>query len=230
MGEGNEDKNMSESDKAWWDSVNGMLNSDPNKKHWSGWSEVGEVQQAVRENSNINEISSDLLDRAADAAGQRIDPRGVRLQSKFRDAYQDKRDQESRYANDAAMAKFDSDPNQVSLNVGGRSIRIILDGAGSSAQQGNSGTYPEWWILLGKAKQEGRGDVFECALKVYKSDFDSNLYNIRYNQDLLFRHTSDFGNSDGEKINGVDRKSAMIISNFINSKGGNIKPTQLPLV
>lgn len=49
-------KYMNEEDQAWWDSVNGMMNSDPNQKNWSGWSEIGEVQQAVRENTDINEI------------------------------------------------------------------------------------------------------------------------------------------------------------------------------
>ena len=43
-------KNMNEDEQAWWDSVNGMLGSEPNQKNWDGgWSEIGEVQQAVRE-------------------------------------------------------------------------------------------------------------------------------------------------------------------------------------
>lgn len=43
-------KYMNEDEQAWWDSVNGMLGSDPNQKNWDGgWKEVGEVEQAVRE-------------------------------------------------------------------------------------------------------------------------------------------------------------------------------------
>jgi hypothetical protein len=43
-------KYMNEDEQAWWQSVNGMLNSDPNQKNWDGgWKEVGEVEQAVRE-------------------------------------------------------------------------------------------------------------------------------------------------------------------------------------
>jgi len=41
-------KYMNEEDQAWWNSVNGMLNSDPNQKHWSGWSEIESVDQAIR--------------------------------------------------------------------------------------------------------------------------------------------------------------------------------------
>ena len=46
-------KMMKKEEKEWWDSVNGMLGSEINQKNWDGvWSEVGEVQQAVRENAN----------------------------------------------------------------------------------------------------------------------------------------------------------------------------------
>jgi len=41
-------KNMTEEEQAWWDSVNEMM-ANPNEKNWDGWSEVGEVEQAVRE-------------------------------------------------------------------------------------------------------------------------------------------------------------------------------------
>ena len=47
-------KYMNEEDQAWWNSVNSMLGADANQKNWDGgWSEVGEVQQAVRENAEI---------------------------------------------------------------------------------------------------------------------------------------------------------------------------------
>jgi len=43
-------KNMNEEEAAWWKSVNEMLGSDANQKNWDGgWSEVGEVKQAIRE-------------------------------------------------------------------------------------------------------------------------------------------------------------------------------------
>jgi hypothetical protein len=50
-------KYMNEEEQAWWQSVNGMLNSEPNQKNWDGgWKEVGEVEQAVREGTEINEV------------------------------------------------------------------------------------------------------------------------------------------------------------------------------
>lgn len=45
-------KYMNEDEAAWWNSVNSMLNANPDQKNWDGgWSEVGEVQQAVREDA-----------------------------------------------------------------------------------------------------------------------------------------------------------------------------------
>jgi hypothetical protein len=50
-------KNMKKEEKEWWDSVNSMLGESPDQKHWDGgWSQVGEVQQAVREGEEINEV------------------------------------------------------------------------------------------------------------------------------------------------------------------------------
>jgi len=47
-------KYMKEEEQAWWDSVNSMLGSDVNQKNWDGgWKEVGEVQQAIRENAEL---------------------------------------------------------------------------------------------------------------------------------------------------------------------------------
>lgn len=44
------DKEMNEEEIAWWNSVNGMLGSDPNQKNWDGgWKEVGEVKQTLRD-------------------------------------------------------------------------------------------------------------------------------------------------------------------------------------
>ena len=39
---------MTEEEQTWWDSVNEMM-ANPNEKNWDGWSEVGEVEQAVRD-------------------------------------------------------------------------------------------------------------------------------------------------------------------------------------
>jgi hypothetical protein len=47
------DKKMNEDEQAWWNSVNDMLGTD-DQKGWDGWTEVGEVQQAVR-SSEVNE-------------------------------------------------------------------------------------------------------------------------------------------------------------------------------
>lgn len=50
-GKKKDDKPVKEDESAWWKSVNSMLGSNPDQKNWDGgWSEVGEVQQAVREN------------------------------------------------------------------------------------------------------------------------------------------------------------------------------------
>jgi hypothetical protein len=55
-GENKFGKKMNEADQAWWDSVNSMLGANPDQKNWDGgWSEVGEVQQAVREDAETNE-------------------------------------------------------------------------------------------------------------------------------------------------------------------------------
>ena len=54
-------KYMNEADQDWWNSVNSMINASPDQKAWDGWSEVGEVQQAVREGEQIDEgILQDL--------------------------------------------------------------------------------------------------------------------------------------------------------------------------
>lgn len=43
-------KYMNEDEAAWWKSVNGMLNSEPDQKNWDGgWKEVGEVTQSLRD-------------------------------------------------------------------------------------------------------------------------------------------------------------------------------------
>lgn len=50
-------KNMNEEEAKWWKSVNEMLGADPNQKNWDGgWSEVGEVEQAVREGEQLDEV------------------------------------------------------------------------------------------------------------------------------------------------------------------------------
>jgi nucleoid-associated protein YgaU len=46
-------KYMKEEEASWWNSVNNMLNADPDQKNWDGvWTQVGEVQQAIRENQS----------------------------------------------------------------------------------------------------------------------------------------------------------------------------------
>lgn len=45
-------KYMKKEDADWWSSVNSMLGENPDQKNWDGvWSQVGEVQQAIRENT-----------------------------------------------------------------------------------------------------------------------------------------------------------------------------------
>jgi hypothetical protein len=45
-------KNMNEDEATWWNSVNSMLGANPDQRGWDGWTEVGEVQQAIRENQS----------------------------------------------------------------------------------------------------------------------------------------------------------------------------------
>ena len=40
---------MNEEEQAWWNSVNSMIGSSDGKNWDGGWTEVGEVEQAVRE-------------------------------------------------------------------------------------------------------------------------------------------------------------------------------------
>ena len=47
-------KYMNEDEQAWWNSVNSMINTDAVQKNWDGgWSQVGEVQQAIREGAEL---------------------------------------------------------------------------------------------------------------------------------------------------------------------------------
>lgn len=44
-------KYMNEEDQAWWNSVNSMLGTE-DQKGWDGWTEVGEIETAVRDEQN----------------------------------------------------------------------------------------------------------------------------------------------------------------------------------
>jgi len=44
-------KYMNEEEAAWWNSVNGMLGTE-DQKGWDGWTEVGEISTAVRDEQN----------------------------------------------------------------------------------------------------------------------------------------------------------------------------------
>jgi hypothetical protein len=50
-------------DKAWWDSVNSMMNV-TSDKNWDGWNEVGEVKQAIR-NEDLSNIIESLIIEAS---------------------------------------------------------------------------------------------------------------------------------------------------------------------
>lgn len=48
--EKNCNKCVSEGDKSWWDSVNSMINADPNAKNWDGmFSKVEEIETGIRD-------------------------------------------------------------------------------------------------------------------------------------------------------------------------------------
>jgi hypothetical protein len=41
---------MKKEDADWWNSVNSMINSDPDQKNWDGgWSQVGEISSGIRD-------------------------------------------------------------------------------------------------------------------------------------------------------------------------------------
>jgi hypothetical protein len=190
-------KYMNEDEAAWWKSVNNMLGSDPAEKNWDGgWSEVGEVEQAVRENTEINEISSDLLGRAANVAQGRGDPRGMRLGDKFRHASDDRAEQEM-------FQKFDQSPNKVKIQS--YDISII------NVQQRPEG---EGWILdcvglLGRMRYPT-----PCKVSISNNGTSGGIKRV----------TLQVPGYPNEEVEGLDRRSAMVIGKLIG-----VRPTELPM-
>jgi flagellar biosynthesis GTPase FlhF len=193
-------KNMNEDEKKWWDSVNGMMNSDPNQKHWSGWSEVGEVQQAVRENTDINEISSGLLDRAADSAMSNANgPRAGRLADKFSAGADARRKQEF-----GASEKI----NMTIDNNGNEEVYSMMI----------QGVEPRGAVARVKGLMKRDGSTLSPSL-VYLDVSNSGQISFA---SVAYQSLD---------IVSLDRRSAMVLANAVNSYMGDgfIRPTNLPL-
>ena len=187
-------KYMKKEEKEWWDSVNSMLGENPDHKNWDGgWSQVGEVQQAIREGAKpINEISSDVLDRASGIAGERGDSRGDRLASKFASMSDAKLSQE-----------MESSPFKIELNQNFYMIKSFKERFDTTANE----------YVLGLRAQGMGYDRSELIIR-------KSLLNPKGLYSLMV---------GSENVYGVDRKTANAIANFVNSNGGKIKPTDLPL-
>ena len=194
-------KNMNEDEQKWWDSVNGMMNSDPNQKHWSGWSEIGEVQQAVRENTDINEISSGLLDRAAASAMSNAKgPRAGRLADKFNAGADARRKQEF-----GASEK----------------INMTID---------NNGNEEVYSMMIQEVEANSRGGArVKGVIKRDESTLSPSLIYL----DVSNSGQISFASVAYQSLNivSLDRRSAMVLANAVNSVMGDgfIRPTNLPL-
>lgn len=191
----------------------------------------------VENKKEINEISSDLLYRAASAAEGRPDARGERLANKFQTAGQNKEDQARRAADEADEQKIDSHPDKVFVDLGsmGKFHLILTQGHGNAHEMNGKDSRP-FFNLAFKAKEEPgpqgrRSGVLNGMLRLEKSNEMSPVYDVYFT--MYHRGVPNVSSWEGRtsdpQVRGLDRKSAMIITKFINSHGGNVKPTELPL-
>lgn len=225
-GEDKEDKKcgkfMKEEDSAWWKSVNGMLGT-ADQKGWDGWTEVGEVQQAVRENTEINEISAGLLYGAKNAAEERGDERGQRLAGKFGAAAEEKEYQARKMVDKADRDQILSGNDVVQVNAEGRIVSIVL----RDAHINNDRTVVN---MSGRAMEAGGNiEVFHCMLRLEKKNEQDRLWSVMYSKYNNDKPIVASFEGPATPIKSIDRKSAMIIAKFVNSHGGDIRPTDLPL-
>ena len=144
------------------------------------------------DNSDINEISSALLDRASTSAAMRGDTRGGRLADKFTSMSDVRLSQE-----------IESSPFKIQLNGNFYIIKSFKEDFDTTADE----------YVLGLRSQGMGPDRAELTIR-------RSLLNTKALVSL---------NVGSEKVYSVDRKTANIIANFVNSNGGQIRPTDLPL-
>ena len=179
-----------------------------------------------RENREINEISSDLLHRAANAAASRSDSRGERLAGKFGDA-----------VNPKMVQEFEKNPNKITVSDRGlndyelalvsvsfNSIKQYSSPSSAAQNARERGVDPR---MLGD--HEDKQYIVKCHINVDSKIKDAVL-NIGYLGKATRRANLRVDNQT-EDVE-FDRISAIKLCGYINSNsagGGNVKPTELPL-
>lgn len=168
-----------------------------------------------REGREINEISSDLLHRAANAAASRSDSRGERLAGKFGDALNPKMVQE-----------FEKNPNKITVSDRGMNdYELALAAVSSPARSIRDIASSTMYLNANEDKQY----VVKCHINVDSKIKDAVL-NIGY-LGKVTRRANLYVDNQTEDVE-FDRISAIKLCGYINSNsagGGNVKPTELPL-
>jgi hypothetical protein len=155
----------------------------------------------IVEKEEINEISSDLLNRAANAAASRNDSRGDRLQGKFGNAINPKIRQE-----------FELNPNKIKLG----DYDVVIKSIESTNDEPKNVEF--------EIKCDVRAEGYEIEAAVLKIGyFSGSTRNVK----LVLGYGSALQSVDRVEF---DRMNAMKLSKFISSHGGNIKPTELPML
>jgi hypothetical protein len=156
-----------------------------------------------RENREINEISSDLLNRAANTAARRPDARGERLTDKFNAAIPTRIRQE-----------FDSNQNKIRvMEVGSNDVYdVAIQSFGRPTDEGI-----EYELKCNAVNPDHEtAQIFNVTLRI--SYLPSNgVRNVGMRTQL----------ADAKIM--LDRMNAVKLTKYINSNGGNIKPTEFPL-
>jgi hypothetical protein len=156
-----------------------------------------------RENREINEISSDLLNRAANVAARRPDARGERLTDKFNAAIPTRIRQE-----------FDSNQNKIRvMEVGSNDVYdVAIQSFGRPTDEGI-----EYELKCNAVNpDQDTAQIFNVTLRI--SYLPSNgVRNVGMRTQL----------ADAKIM--LDRMNAVKLTKYINSNGGNIKPTEFPL-
>ena len=167
-----------------------------------------------REGREINEISSDLLHRASNAAASRSDSRGERLAGKFGDA-----------VNPKMVQEFEQNPNKITASDRGMNdYNLALVSSSLSVRSVSNSTASVDPRMLGD--HEDKQYVVKCHINV-----DSKIKDAVLNIGYLGKATRRANMSVDNQTEDVefDRISAIKLAKYINSNGGNVKPTELPL-
>jgi hypothetical protein len=189
------------------------------------------------EGREINEITTDLLGRASAVARGRGDERGERLADKFQGAIKDKTNDNRVKESNA----FDNLPNLVDANLDNsylpdkRMVKLNITQARGNVHNMNGGEYSPFWNLAGMFKFVNVTGYLESELRYFmlrleKRNEKDPVYTVLFSEYHSQPNISSFEEKGKTKIIGFDRRSAMIVAKFINRNGGDIKPTELPLM